>query len=67
MWPIGQIWPPGVKDLLICSCLLKKLSEYKWEIPVSAREGRDYFAAMACAANYAWVNRQVKSHRVREG
>ena len=26
--------------------------------PVNSPEGRDYFAAMACAANYAWANRQ---------
>ncbi len=27
--------------------------------PVESREGSDYLAAMACAANYAWANRQV--------
>ncbi len=27
--------------------------------PVESTEGRDYLAAMACAANYAWANRQV--------
>lgn len=27
--------------------------------PVRSAEGRQYIAAMACAANYAWVNRQV--------
>ncbi len=27
--------------------------------PVNSTEGREYFAAMACAANYAWVNRQT--------
>ena len=27
--------------------------------PVSSPEGQRYLAAMACAANYAWVNRQV--------
>ncbi len=27
--------------------------------PVSSTEGKQYLAAMACAANYAWVNRQV--------
>ncbi|MGE0821100.1 MAG: RtcB family protein [Candidatus Binatia bacterium] len=27
--------------------------------PISAPEGQRYLAAMACAANYAWVNRQV--------
>jgi tRNA-splicing ligase RtcB len=33
--------------------------------PFDSPEGRDYFAAMAGAANYAWANRQVLSHRVR--
>ena len=33
--------------------------------PFNSPEGRDYFAAMACAANYAWANRQVLAHRVR--
>src|SRR5204863_4507411 len=27
--------------------------------PIRSSEGRDYLAAMAAAANYAWVNRQV--------
>ena len=27
--------------------------------PVDSEEGRRYFAAMACAANYAWANRQT--------
>jgi len=34
--------------------------------PVQSPEGRDYLAAMACAANYAWVNRQCITHWVRE-
>jgi tRNA-splicing ligase RtcB len=34
--------------------------------PAESEEGRDYFAAMACAANYAWANRQVIMHLVRE-
>jgi tRNA-splicing ligase RtcB (3'-phosphate/5'-hydroxy nucleic acid ligase) len=34
--------------------------------PVQSQEGRDYLAAMACAANYAWVNRQCITHWVRE-
>jgi tRNA-splicing ligase RtcB len=28
--------------------------------------GRRYLAAMACAANYAWANRQILLHRARE-
>jgi len=34
--------------------------------PLDSPEGRDYFGAMAAAANYAWANRQVLTHRVRE-
>lgn len=35
--------------------------------PYTSKEGSDYFSAMACAANMAFVNRQVILHRVREG
>ncbi len=35
--------------------------------PFSSKEGQDYYAAMACAANMAFANRQVILHRVREG
>jgi tRNA-splicing ligase RtcB len=34
--------------------------------PVKSPEGQDYLAAMACAANYAWTNRQFIAHWVRE-
>ena len=34
--------------------------------PVGSPEGRDYLAAMACAANYAWTNRQCIAHWTRE-
>jgi len=34
--------------------------------PIESKEGRDYLAAMACAANYAWCNRQCIAHWVRE-
>jgi tRNA-splicing ligase RtcB len=33
--------------------------------PMDSDEGRAYLRAMACAANYAWVNRQVIMHEVR--
>ncbi|MBN2438722.1 MAG: RtcB family protein [Deltaproteobacteria bacterium] len=33
---------------------------------LSSGRGRDYLAAMACAANYAWANRQILMHRTRE-
>ncbi|MBD3412796.1 MAG: RNA-splicing ligase RtcB, partial [Elusimicrobia bacterium] len=35
--------------------------------PFQSQEGQDYFKAMACAANMAFVNRQVILHRIREG
>jgi tRNA-splicing ligase RtcB len=34
--------------------------------PLSSREGKDYFAAMCAAANFAWCNRQALTHKVRE-
>ncbi|MFH1359567.1 MAG: RtcB family protein [Candidatus Omnitrophota bacterium] len=34
--------------------------------PVKSREGTDYLGAMRCAANYAWANRQLIMHKVRE-
>ncbi len=34
--------------------------------PVNSREGQDYYAAMACGANYAWANRQMIMHWVRQ-
>jgi tRNA-splicing ligase RtcB len=45
----------------------KAMEKYKISVPdrqlacapVTSPEGQRYLAAMACAANYAWVNRQV--------
>jgi tRNA-splicing ligase RtcB (3'-phosphate/5'-hydroxy nucleic acid ligase) len=34
--------------------------------PVTSKEGESYFKAMACAANFAWCNRQMIVHWVRE-
>ena len=34
--------------------------------PIQSEMGRRYLAAMACAANYAWANRQILMHRCRE-
>ena len=34
--------------------------------PIKSPEGQSYLAAMACAANYAWANRQCILHWVRE-
>ena len=52
------------------------VTESKYHIPIRDRElacapfnspeGRDYYAAMACAVNMAFVNRQVILHRIRE-
>jgi tRNA-splicing ligase RtcB (3'-phosphate/5'-hydroxy nucleic acid ligase) len=33
---------------------------------LSSQRGKDYLAAMACGANYAWANRQLLMHRTRE-
>jgi len=34
--------------------------------PIDSPEGQDYLAAMSCAANYAWTNRQFILHWARE-
>lgn len=33
---------------------------------IDSEEGKRYFAAMCCAANYAWANRQMMLHWTRE-
>ena len=33
--------------------------------PIASPEGRAYFGGMAAAANYAWANRQMITHKVR--
>ncbi len=33
---------------------------------INSERGRRYFSAMACAANYAWANRQLLMHEARE-
>ncbi|MGB9927088.1 MAG: RtcB family protein [Methanosarcina sp.] len=62
----------------ICTDHLKELSQavkkYNIEIPdkqlacapAQSREAQNYFKAMLCAANYAWANRQMITHWVRE-
>jgi tRNA-splicing ligase RtcB len=35
-------------------------------VPVSSSEGEDYLGAMAASANFAWANRHVLAHAVRE-
>lgn len=34
--------------------------------PIRSQEGKNYLSAMACAANYAFANRQMITHWVRE-
>ena len=34
--------------------------------PIQSDAGKQYLSAMACAANFAWANRQVLLHRARE-
>jgi tRNA-splicing ligase RtcB len=36
-------------------------------VPIQSPEGRDYLAAMAASANFAWANRQAITHFVRGG
>ncbi len=62
----------------ICTDHLQKLTQAskKYNIPLpdkqlacapaNSEEAQDYFKAMVCAANYAWVNRQVIMHWARE-
>lgn len=53
--------------------MVKTLSKYNISVPdrqlacapFSSEEGQQYFAAMKCAANYAWNNRQCLMHLVR--
>lgn len=35
-------------------------------VPIGSKEGQAYLAAMAAAANFAFANRQMMTHRVRE-
>jgi tRNA-splicing ligase RtcB len=62
----------------VCSDYLRTMEQvvkkYKIElpdrelvnVPVASPEGQAYFSAMACAANYAWANRQMIVHWVRQ-
>lgn len=62
----------------ICTDYLKTMAmameKYKIEVPdkefacapFNSYEGQKYFSAMACAANYAWANRQTITHLVRK-
>jgi tRNA-splicing ligase RtcB len=62
----------------ICDDYIKRikprLSSYGYHLPdvqlaaapLDSEDGRSYLGAMRCAANYAWANRQVMLHSVRE-
>ena len=53
--------------------MVRQMGELDFSLPdrqlacayVNSTEGQDYLAAMACAANYAWTNRQMLMHRTR--
>jgi len=54
--------------------MVKHIGELGFPLPdrqlacayLSSPRGKDYLAAMACAANYAWANRQMLMHWTRE-
>ncbi len=62
----------------VCTDYLKEMGEamrrYNIElpdrqlacVPINSDEGRAYLGAMACAANFAWANRQAISHFTRQ-
>jgi len=62
----------------ICDDFLKemgtKVKEAGFDLPdrqlacayVTSDAGKRYLSAMACAANYAWANRQIMMHRTRD-
>ena len=61
----------------LCAAVFGSVSLALWELLVAARqavnrvmhpvqEGRNYLAAMSCAANYAWVNRSSMTFLVRQ-
>jgi tRNA-splicing ligase RtcB len=54
--------------------MVKHMGEMNLNLPdrqlacayLTSQAGKDYLAAMACAANYAWANRQMLMHWTRE-
>jgi tRNA-splicing ligase RtcB len=54
--------------------MTKKIGRLGFELPdrqlacanIQSEAGRRYYNAMACAANYAWANRQMLLHKSRE-
>jgi tRNA-splicing ligase RtcB len=52
-WMPGKFGLPVIDRELACA-------------PIATPEGADYYAAMCCAANMSFANRQVILHRIRE-
>jgi len=62
----------------VCDDFIKQMNQHikrlEFELPdrqlacamIQSNQGQRYFNAMACAANYAWANRQILMHRCRE-
>jgi len=54
--------------------MVKKIHTLDFPLPdrqlacvyLASNEGKEYYAAMSCAANYAWANRQMLMHWTRE-
>lgn len=54
--------------------MVKQIHQLDFSLPdrqlacayIASPAGRDYLSAMACAANYAWANRQLLTHWSRE-
>jgi len=68
----SAVWVSGLRRL--SGVMMKHVGSLGFELPdrqlacawIDSREGRDYMAAMACAANYAWANRQLLMHWTRK-
>jgi len=62
----------------VCDDFLREMNQYVKQLdfpipdrqlacaPIQSNQGQRYFNAMACAANYAWANRQIMMHHCRE-
>ncbi|PIZ55713.1 RNA-splicing ligase RtcB [bacterium (Candidatus Torokbacteria) CG_4_10_14_0_2_um_filter_35_8] len=54
LWQAGKKYGVYVPRMGLAAC------------PISSKEGKDYFSAMACAVNFAFSNRQLIVHDVRQ-
>jgi tRNA-splicing ligase RtcB (3'-phosphate/5'-hydroxy nucleic acid ligase) len=62
----------------VCSDYLRKIEDNYKELvsqlpekdlayaPINSKIGQEYFSAMKAAANYAWCNRHIMAHKIRE-